>query len=261
MPDISSELVLILAIAIASFGASFLSFFSGFGLGTILLPVFSIFYELPVAIALTGVVHLLNNIFKFFLIYKEANYKIVFSFGLISLCGAVAGAFFLQYLGGAELIINIPFIEKKTTGIKFGIGLLIIVFAWLEFYKKKSEYNIRLLPIPVGGFISGFFGGLSGHQGALRTLFIKHLIPDKDTFIATGVVIACMVDLGRLPIYFTHFNQINPDYKILIISVTSALLGALLGRNKSKSVSESLFKNIIFLALMIFGTLMILGFI
>ena len=51
-----------LIIAIVACGASLLTFFSGFGLGTILTPVFIFFFPLDVAIALTGIVHFLNNL-------------------------------------------------------------------------------------------------------------------------------------------------------------------------------------------------------
>ena len=55
------SVILICAVALA---ASCLTFFSGFGLGTILMPVFAIFFPLEIAIALTAVVHFLNNIFR-----------------------------------------------------------------------------------------------------------------------------------------------------------------------------------------------------
>ncbi len=44
--------------------ASLLTFFSGFGLGTILLPVFALFFPVDIAVALTAIVHLLNNLFE-----------------------------------------------------------------------------------------------------------------------------------------------------------------------------------------------------
>ncbi|MCA9401600.1 MAG: sulfite exporter TauE/SafE family protein, partial [Candidatus Omnitrophica bacterium] len=49
--------------------ASCLTFFSGFGLGTILMPAFLIFFPLDTAIALTAVVHLLNNFLKLILLW------------------------------------------------------------------------------------------------------------------------------------------------------------------------------------------------
>jgi hypothetical protein len=41
---------------------------------------------------------------------------------------------------------------------------------------------------PVGGVISGFFGRLPGHQGALRRLFLLKAGLGPDALAATGVV-------------------------------------------------------------------------
>jgi hypothetical protein len=48
----------------AAFGVALLTFFSGFGLGSLLLPAFAVFFPIEVAVAATGVVHLANNLFK-----------------------------------------------------------------------------------------------------------------------------------------------------------------------------------------------------
>jgi uncharacterized protein len=53
----------IFIITLASFVTAILTFFSGFGLGTVLTPVFAIFFPIDLAIALTGVVHFGNNLF------------------------------------------------------------------------------------------------------------------------------------------------------------------------------------------------------
>lgn len=44
--------------------ASLLTFFSGFGLGTILLPVFAMYYDTPIAVGLTAMVHLATIFLK-----------------------------------------------------------------------------------------------------------------------------------------------------------------------------------------------------
>ncbi|MFW6290263.1 MAG: hypothetical protein ACOC0R_04780 [Mariniphaga sp.] len=53
----------LIIISIAAFFTAVLTFFSGFGLGTILMPVFALFFPVDIAIALTGVVHFTNNLF------------------------------------------------------------------------------------------------------------------------------------------------------------------------------------------------------
>jgi len=58
----------IILISLAAFFTAILTFFSGFGLGTILTPVFAIFFPIDIAIALTGVVHFSNNLFKMALV-------------------------------------------------------------------------------------------------------------------------------------------------------------------------------------------------
>ena len=45
-----------------------LTLFSGFGLGTLLMPTFALFFPVEVAVAATAVVHLANNVFKLFLV-------------------------------------------------------------------------------------------------------------------------------------------------------------------------------------------------
>lgn len=55
-------------ICLVAFLTSGLTLFSGFGLGTLLLPVMALFFPIDAAIALTAVVHCLNNLFKFALL-------------------------------------------------------------------------------------------------------------------------------------------------------------------------------------------------
>ena len=76
-------------------GASLLTFLSGFGLGTLLLPVFAIWFPLPVAIAATGVVHLVNNLFKLGLIGRHAQPGLVLRFGIPAAIAALGGAWLL----------------------------------------------------------------------------------------------------------------------------------------------------------------------
>ena len=66
-----------LVITLTALFASGLTLFSGFGLGTVLMPVFALFFPLPTAIAATAVVHLANNLFKAGLMGKQADRRTV----------------------------------------------------------------------------------------------------------------------------------------------------------------------------------------
>jgi len=85
----------IVIISVVAFLVAILTFFSGFGLGTILTPVFMIFFPVDVAIALTGVVHFFNNIFKLILVGKKADKQVVLRFGIPAVIAAFIGAWLL----------------------------------------------------------------------------------------------------------------------------------------------------------------------
>lgn len=72
----------IVIIWLAAFFTAILTFFSGFGLGTILAPVFAIFFPIDIAIALTGVVHFSNNLFKIALIGRNTDKAVLLRFGI-----------------------------------------------------------------------------------------------------------------------------------------------------------------------------------
>ncbi|MBK8340845.1 MAG: sulfite exporter TauE/SafE family protein [Flavobacteriales bacterium] len=157
---------------LAAFGASLLTFVSGFGLGTLLLPAFALFVPLPVAVTLTAVVHVLNNLFKFSLLRPHIHRPTVVRFGLPAIGGALLGAWLLVSLGKLEPLyygVNYPVAPLKVT-----IALLMVVFALLELTPAMRNYRFPAQAQTLGGLVSGFFGGLSGHQGALRSMFLVH---------------------------------------------------------------------------------------
>src|SRR5690606_15016818 len=85
----------ILIISLAAFFIALLTFFSGFGLGTILTPVFMIFFPVELAIALTGIVHFFNNIFKLLLVGKNADRQVLIWFGIPAILAAIIGSWLL----------------------------------------------------------------------------------------------------------------------------------------------------------------------
>jgi len=77
----------------------------------------------------------------------------------------------------------------------------------LRLLLKDAGFDRRYLPL--GGVLSGFFGGLSGHQGALRSAFLIRCGLSQEAFVATGIVAACLVDLARLAVYARHLASLD----------------------------------------------------
>jgi uncharacterized membrane protein YfcA len=219
--------------ALAAFITAGLTFFSGFGLGTLLLPVFALFFPLEVAIGLTAVVHLANNLFKLALLGKYADYAIVLRFGLPALVAAFLGAAALLWLSHLTPLTSYQLfgLTFQVAPVKLVVAILMVLFALFEVHPTLSQLTLSPRWLPLGGALSGFFGGLSGHQGALRSAFLLKCGLTKEGFISTGVVIACLVDVTRLTVYAGGFppSLLQDNAGPLLAAMTAALLGSFLG--------------------------------
>ncbi len=185
-------------ICIVAIVVSALTLFSGFGLGTLLMPAFALFFPINVAVAVTAVVHLVNNLFKVVLVGKHANIKVVIRFAVPAAIFAALGAFVLSYIAEIEPLARYDVGGRsfEITTVKLVVAALIAIFSLLDLLPRFQDLAFDEKYIPLGGILSGFFGGLSGLQGALRSAFLIRAGLDKDQFIGTGVVSAVVVDVS-----------------------------------------------------------------
>ena len=244
---------------------SALTLFSGFGLGTILLPVFGLFFPIEIAVVLTALVHFMNNIFKLFLFGKKANSTIIFKFGIPAILFAFLGAYLLKLLTQMQPIFQYSISEKvfEIMPLKLIIGLLLIVFSLFDFIPRLKNLEFDKKYLSIGGVLSGFFGGISGHQGALRSAFLIRSGLSKESFIATGVVIACLVDVSRLSIYIPKIvnNELSLNYKLILFATLSAFLGVYFGNKLLQKTTYKSIQNIVAFMLLGYGFLLIFGII
>lgn len=250
-------------IPIVSLAASLVTLFSGFGLGTILLPVYAIFFSLNISISLTAIIHFINNIFKVIVLGKYANINVVARFGLPALVSAFFGAWILKYLSDIKPIFNYS-INTNTfsiTALKVVVGFLIVVFALFDLMPKLQKIQFDKKYLFLGGLLSGLFGGISGHQGALRSTFLIKCDLSKESFIGTGVVIACMVDISRLITYGSFFSRdiLSKNITLLVLTILFSLLGVLLGNKLLKKIIYESIQKLVGLMLITIGILLIAG--
>jgi len=252
-------------IATLAFLASMLTFFSGFGLGTLMLPVFCIIYPVEIAVLLTAIVHLLNNCFKFLLTYKNIQWNYAVKFSLFAIPSAVLGSYIFKEWLEEEVLFNyhISTFNFEITLLKILIGCIMLLFVFVEINKKINSQQIHPKYLLIGAAISGFFGGLSGHQGALRSMFLIKSIPSKEKFIATGITIACLVDLTRIPIYSWYLKSTELHTNILQLSIVTiaAFFGAFLGNKFLKKIEISFLHKMVTSFLVFIAILLILGII
>ena len=250
-----------LLVGLVALAASGLTFFSGFGLGTLLMPAFALLMPLPAAIAATAVVHLLNNLFKLLLVGRAANRAIVFRFGLPAAAAAFAGAGALVLFAGLAPIATYQLFGTvvEVTPVKLVIGCLVILFASLELIPAFAALALPPRYLVIGGLLSGFFGGLSGNQGALRSAFLIKSGLDKHAFVATGVVCAVVVDIVRLSVYGASSPQTGflalagPNAGLVMIAVLCAFTGAFFGARLLDKVTLRFVRLFVAAAMMVIG--------
>ena len=246
------EIIIISAVA---FIVAILTFFSGFGLGTILTPVFMIFFPVDVAIALTGVVHFFNNIFKLFLVGKKANKQVLLRFGIPAVIAAFTGAWLLLQITDLKPLFVYQLGERtfEVYPVKFIIAILLIIFALMDLIPFFGKLHFGKEKLPLGGALSGFFGGLSGNQGALRSAFLIKAGLSKEAFIGTAVVVSTFVDLTRLSVYATRLSQtgLQENITIVICATLAAISGAFIGNKLLKKITLKTIQKIVAIMLII----------
>jgi uncharacterized protein len=245
----------IVVISVVAFLVAILTFFSGFGLGTILTPVFMIFFPVDVAIALTGVVHFLNNIFKLILVGKKANKEVVMRFGIPAVIAALLGAWLLLQITDLKPLFSYTVGDRvfEVSAVKFIISVLLIIFALIDLLPYFNKLQFGKDKLPIGGALSGFFGGLSGNQGALRTAFLIKTGLSKESFIATATVVSIFVDFTRLSVYATRFTKSGLDENITVVicATLAAITGAFIGNKLLKKVTLKFIQKLVAVMLII----------
>jgi uncharacterized membrane protein YfcA len=232
------------------------------------MPVFAIFFPLPLAIASTAVVHLANNIFKLVLVGKLANWGVVLKFGITAALASAFGAYLLGVISMWEPIAayQIQGHEFKITAIGLSIGLIIVLSSLFELVPKLSKFSFPQKFIPLGGLLSGFFGGISGNQGVLRSAFLIKSGLNKEEFIGTSVVSSVLVDIVRLTIYGWNFfskkfvGSISAEmFGLLIAASFTAFIGSYIGSLLIHKITFHTIQIMVGVMLLMLGTAISVG--
>jgi hypothetical protein len=256
------------AVALTAFTAAGLTLYSGFGLGTMLLPVFALFFPVEMAVVATALVHGANNVFKVSLLGRYADRDIVLKFGLPAIVAAVLGAMTLGWFAGSDSALTIEVddaVFSRITPVKLVIGLLMIGFALFELLPRFRSMQFERRYLPLGGALSGYFGGLSGHQGALRSAFLAKTGLSTERFVGSNAVIGFLVDLTRISVYVALFTAAGGDvsefgaWPLVITGAVSAFCGVLLGKRFLHKVTMTSVQTLVGLLLFGVGLALVAG--
>lgn len=255
-------------VSLAALFAAGLTLYSGFGLGTLLLPVFALFFPAEVAVVATAMVHGANNVFKVSLLGRHADREVVLKFGLPAIVAAIFGAMALGWIAQSGSGITIEVNDEalfEIKPVKLVIGLLMIGFALFELVPRFRSLQFECRFLPLGGVLSGFFGGLSGHQGALRSAFLAKTDLSTERFVASNAVIGFLVDLTRLSVYAALFTAAGghlsdfSGWPLVMTGALSAFCGVLLGKRFLHKVTMTNIQTLVGILLFGVGIALVTG--
>jgi uncharacterized membrane protein YfcA len=200
-----------------------------------------IFFPVDLAIALTGVVHFFNNIFKLVLVGRHADKHVLLRFGIPAVVAAIIGSWLLLNITEWEPLFTYQLGERMISvyPMKFIVSVLLMIFATIDLIPYFNKLQFDKNKLPLGGALSGFFGGLSGNQGALRSAFLIKAGLSKEAFVGTAVVVSTFVDFTRLSVYATRFTTSGLTENLLLVAsaTASAIVGAYIGNKLLKKVT------------------------
>ena len=230
----------LIVLTTGAFIAALLTVPAGFGLSTMLTPLVLAFMPPHEAIAIVAVVHGAHNAAKCWSRWGWIDFSAFKRYGIWLVFGAVAGAGLQNQFSQDPLLVM--------------IGSFLVILPLLTLSEKWTGYRIPEANDRVGGLGSGFMGGLSGHQGALRAMFLTRRLPNKMEYAATASILALCVDLSRLPVYLAYRSEdLMAHAQICFILVVSAVLGARIGKKWLESLKSHLIQRGVMVGIMACG--------
>ncbi|MDA8555962.1 TSUP family transporter [Candidatus Poseidoniales archaeon] len=228
----------------ATFFAAALTVPAGFGLATMITPIVFLWLEPHEAVAVVGIVHGSHNAWKLKVLRSSVDYSAVRRYGWAMVVGALIGAALNTAVEADPLLLI--------------VGVALVVLPLLSISERWTNVRLPDAEDRIGGFGSGFFGGLTGHQGALRAMFLQKRLPNKTEYAATAAVLALVVDVTRVPVYVALEGWQILDAGWLILGlVLAAIWGVHLGKRWLKKWKSDTIRNGILVAIVASGVLYI----
>jgi uncharacterized protein len=237
-------LLILLAFAGAIAGA--LGAVVGFGIGSVLTPVFAIELDTKLAVAAAALPHAVGTVQRFWRLRRSIDAGLLVRFGLPSAIGGLIGALLHGVLSDA---------------IVTGVFATLLLFAGLSEWTGLSR-RMRFGGVLsyTAGALSGLLGGLVGNQGGIRSAALLGFDVAKTTFIAVATATALIVDAVRVPVYlYQEHDRLLSIWPAIVAATTGVVIGTAAGGDLLRWVPDRLFRRAVAATLIVLGTVMLMA--
>ena len=226
--DASSSWILGVAALVAGGIASI----AGFGIGSVLTPTLSLWIDAKLAVAAVSIPHLIGTAVRFWLLKGQVDRRVLWSFGIASAAGGVAGA-----------LLNAVFTSPVLLTL---LAVLLLFVAAGELTGFSRRFELRGPAAWIAGALSGALGGLVGNQGGLRSAALLGFRMERETFVATATAIGLIVDAARMPIYFAVYGaELRTIVTAIALATAGVVVGTIAGGRILLHIPETYFRRVV----------------
>jgi uncharacterized membrane protein YfcA len=239
------ETVFLALVAAVAILAGAIASVSGFGIGSLLTPLLAVRVGTKLAVAAVSVPHVAATTFRFWLLRRHVDRRLLWSFGLMSAAGGLAGALLHAYADSPALTIV--------------FGGLLMFTGVMGLTGLSERLRFRGWVAWVAGLVSGFLGGLVGNQGGIRSAAMLGFDVPRHAFVATATAVGLIVDGARLPVYLmTQEDEILSLWPVLGTATAGAIFGTVLGERVLRRIPEPIYRRVLAGLVLVLGVFMLL---
>jgi uncharacterized protein len=210
----------------------------------LLTPVLALQVDTRLAVAAVSIPHLIGTSLRFALMHGGVDRRVLWSFGITSAAGGLAGA--LLYEAASSRWLTILF------------GILLLFAAVSEMTGLARRMRFRGWVAWVAGALSGMLGGLVGNQGGIRSAALIGFDLRKELFVGTATAIALFVDGARVPIYlYTQHAEMRAHLTWIVLAIAGVIAGTIIGSRTLGRIPDVWFRRVLAFTLAILGGAML----
>jgi uncharacterized membrane protein YfcA len=237
---VSFDVLLFVVAALAGAIASV----SGFAIGSLLTPVLAVRFGTKLAVAAVSIPHLAGTAIRYWKLRADVDRRVLLGFGVTSAVGGLAGA-----------LLNAR-VSSSVLTIVFGLLLIFAGASGLTGLARRMRF--RGFVAWIAGGVSGFFGGLVGNQGGIRSAALLGFNLSRDAFVATATAIGLFVDRARVPVYlFAEGTQLMAVIQIIVVATMGVIAGTLGGTRLLRRIPQQTFDLLVSALIIALGIYML----
>ena len=218
---------------------------SGFGIGSILTPLLASQAGTKAAVAAVSIPHVLGTAVRFWTLRHHINRRVLLGFGLMSAAGGLTGALLNAWANNPVLTVV------------FGALLVFAGITGLTGLSEKMRFGGKTAWL--AGALSGFFGGLVGNQGGIRSASLLGFEISPQEFVGTATAIGLIVDAARIPVYLAaDYDQVRALWVWVILAAIGVLIGTWIGLTALRRVPPAKFRRAVSGMILALGIYMLL---